>query len=211
MDRAVPNGASPRRERLKQEREARILDAAESVFARKGFQSATIHEIAEVADVADGTIYNYFTDKADLLIGIMTRLAQLEHLPEELAQAGELPLQDLFVAMMRDRLARLKQEEQMLLAVLPEVWVNDTLRELFYQQYVRRIAGFLEQYLREQVELGHVRPVDVPLTVRIVQSLLVGLLFLNVLGDVEVRSRWEEVPQFLGTLLFEGVGVSGER
>ena len=56
-----------RRDRQKREREARILDAAAAVFAQKGFHQATIRDIAELADVADGTIYNYFDNKLDLL------------------------------------------------------------------------------------------------------------------------------------------------
>ena len=41
----------------------RIIDAAVEVFADKGFFGARISEIAEVAGVADGTIYLYFDGK----------------------------------------------------------------------------------------------------------------------------------------------------
>ena len=68
MSDVAGNQPMSRRERLKQEREARILEAAAAVFARKGFHQATIREIAELADVADGTIYNYYADKRDLLV-----------------------------------------------------------------------------------------------------------------------------------------------
>jgi len=43
-----------------------ILDAAESVFGRKGYHETSITEIAGVADLATGTIYLYFQDKSDL-------------------------------------------------------------------------------------------------------------------------------------------------
>ncbi len=48
----------------------KILDAAEKVFARKGFAKAQISEIAKQAEVADGTIYEYFKNKEDLLLSI---------------------------------------------------------------------------------------------------------------------------------------------
>jgi len=51
----------------------RILDAAERIFARHGFFSARVSEIAKEAGVADGTIYLYFKSKDDLLISLFER------------------------------------------------------------------------------------------------------------------------------------------
>jgi TetR/AcrR family fatty acid metabolism transcriptional regulator len=48
----------------------RILDAAEQVFAERGFYNARVAEIARAAGVADGTIYLYFKSKDDLLISV---------------------------------------------------------------------------------------------------------------------------------------------
>jgi AcrR family transcriptional regulator len=198
-----------RRERLKRERKEQILDAAAAVFAGKGFHQATIRDVAELADVADGTIYNYFDSKFDLLIGLMARLAQLEALPDELTEALQSDARDFFVAAFRDRMERIEQGEEMLQALLPQVFVRPELRERFYQQYVLRIATLLEQYLQAQIELGRVRTVNVPLTVRMVQGMFVGLLFLRILGDEPLRSGWEDVPEALATLVFDGLSSEG--
>lgn len=48
----------------------RILQAAERVFAKRGFFAARVSEIAKDAGVADGTIYLYFKNKDDLLISL---------------------------------------------------------------------------------------------------------------------------------------------
>lgn len=48
----------------------KILKAAVRVFAKKGFFSARISDIAKVAKVADGTIYLYFNNKFDILISV---------------------------------------------------------------------------------------------------------------------------------------------
>ena len=42
-----------------------ILEAAIRIFAERGFQRATIHDIAVEAGVADGTIYTAFKNKTD--------------------------------------------------------------------------------------------------------------------------------------------------
>jgi TetR/AcrR family fatty acid metabolism transcriptional regulator len=44
----------------------RILEAAQSIFARKGYYQAKIEEIAELAGVGKGTVYEYFTSKQEL-------------------------------------------------------------------------------------------------------------------------------------------------
>ena len=45
----------------------RILDAAVAVFADKGFFNSRISDIADRADVADGTVYLYFKNKDEIL------------------------------------------------------------------------------------------------------------------------------------------------
>jgi TetR/AcrR family fatty acid metabolism transcriptional regulator len=47
-----------------------ILKAANQVFVEKGFNGATISQIAQVAHIADGSIYNYFKSKEDILFSI---------------------------------------------------------------------------------------------------------------------------------------------
>ena len=205
MSDTVRGPGTTRRERLKRDREERILDSAAAVFARKGFHQATIREIAETADVADGTIYNYFDNKYDLLVAIMGRIAELEQLPGELAQALQGDVRDFLVEAFRDRLDRIAQGEEMLKAVIPEVFVNQELRDRFYGQYVLRISSLLEQYVQAQVELGRIRQVETPLAVRLVQGMFIGILFLRILGDAPLRDGWEDVPETFAALVYDGL------
>ncbi len=68
-DRGVP-GLSSRRERKKREARRRIYDAAFALFLEKGFDATTVEEIAERADVAKGTVFNYFPRKTSLLAAL---------------------------------------------------------------------------------------------------------------------------------------------
>ena len=195
----------PIREQLIQARRNQILDAAAAVFAEKGFHRATTKEIARTACVSEGTIYNYFASKADLLIGIMTRLAELEHLGEELADALQSDARDFFIAIFRERMGRITQNHEMLQAILPEMLVNPAMRERFYQQFVRPTATILERYIQVRIELGHIRSLNVPLAVRAVQSMFAGLLMLRILGDETLLSGWDELPEVLASILFDGL------
>lgn len=48
----------------------RIFQAAEKVFAEKDYTSATISEIVRLAGVGEGTLYEYYENKEDLLLSI---------------------------------------------------------------------------------------------------------------------------------------------
>ena len=69
------------------DKRSRILDAAEKVFARRGFFHARVSEIAREAGVADGTIYFYFKNKDDLLISLFE--SRMERVTAELSAALE--------------------------------------------------------------------------------------------------------------------------
>ena len=63
----------------------RIIRAAENIFAEKGYSQATISEIARIANVSEGTIYEYFKNKEDLLFSIPEQRFQ-----EHIAQLDEI-------------------------------------------------------------------------------------------------------------------------
>jgi len=206
----MPADQDPIREQLIEARRNQILDAAASVFAEKGYHRATTKEIAGTAGVSEGTIYNYFDNKADLLIGMMTRLAELNELPQELEGALHSDAQEFLVTIFRDRMGRIVQtHEKMFQAVLPEILTNPELRERYYREFVQPMATMLENYIQARVQLGHLRPINVPLAVRAVQGMFVGLLMFRILGDGPIRAGWDELPEVIGTIIFDGLRPSG--
>ena len=195
----------PIREQLVAARRDQILDAAAKVFAEKGFHRATTKEIAQVAGVSEGTIYNYFANKGDLVIGIITRLAKFDQLDGEFAQAFQSDARGLLTAIFRDRTGRIEQNMEMVRAVLPEILISPELRERFYQQFVLPIAEFIEKNVQARVEMGYLQAANVPLTVRAVQGMFVGLLILRILGDKPLQAGWNDMPEVVMALIFEGL------
>src|SRR6201981_2006968 len=53
---------------------ARILDAAQRVFLKRGYQSASVDEIAEVAPASKPTIYAHFEGKQALFEAVVARV-----------------------------------------------------------------------------------------------------------------------------------------
>jgi AcrR family transcriptional regulator len=69
---APPPVAAPRRQPPDVRRE-QILDAAARVLVERGLAATTMADVAEAASVAKGTVYLYFTSKAELLAGLRAR------------------------------------------------------------------------------------------------------------------------------------------
>ncbi len=71
----------------KEARRRAILQAARQVFARKGYDPATLEAVAREAGLAKGTLYLYFRDKEDLFFQVV--LATLEDLQDCIREQGQ--------------------------------------------------------------------------------------------------------------------------
>src|SRR5215469_13429919 len=149
-------------------RRTQILDAATRIFASKGFNRATIRDAAQDAGVADGTIYNYFANKTDLLFGLLDRLNDTERRPASLAQATEAPFGDYFRAYVRERVEALWSNADLFRAVLPELLANPALRKRYYDEVIAPTMTLGEAVVGSLIASGTVRDLDLQLTMRII-------------------------------------------
>jgi AcrR family transcriptional regulator len=79
---------STRREEEKERRRAEILDAAEALYAKKGWDALTVDQVARTARLSRALVYVYFRDKEDLLFAIGERAMRLLHERFKAAIAG---------------------------------------------------------------------------------------------------------------------------
>ena len=66
-----------RKEREKERRRNEILDVAEKLFARNGFDAVSVEDVAREAEVASGTLYLYFRNKEALYYAVVLRGARI--------------------------------------------------------------------------------------------------------------------------------------
>ena len=58
------------RERKKKRTRHTIIDVATRLFAAQGYHETTLAQIAEVAEIAPSTFFNYFPSKVDIVFGL---------------------------------------------------------------------------------------------------------------------------------------------
>jgi TetR/AcrR family fatty acid metabolism transcriptional regulator len=166
---------------LTEDRQRQILNAAVRVFSQKGYATATIRDIARAARVADGTIYNYFRSKDDLLIHIPRHIAGpiIDRLALELPEArtlqdAERTLTTFGTEMVRRILANIRFVK-IFLSAIPHLSPN--ARDEYLRMLPLSAADAVEAHLRKGMAAGVYREdLDAPLAART----LPGLMFLSV-------------------------------
>jgi AcrR family transcriptional regulator len=143
----VPDVSRPMRADARRNR-ARILAAAEAVFAEKG-PSASTEEVAERAGVAIGTIFRHFPTKRDLLEAIMKDA--LARLTEQATALAAGPGDGLFT-FFADLVAQ-AAEKKTVVELLSENGVGLTMADA-----VRPLAREVETLLAHAQDAGAVRP-----------------------------------------------------
>ena len=134
----------------KDRKRARILKAATELFIAQGYRKTSVDEIAQRAEVAKGTVYLHFENKADLLMHavalekqvLFTKLAPLleGQLPEEerlhfyvrslLTIARDLPLVARLLGGDNELMIALEERNPALLAIgqqLGESWLAELI------------------------------------------------------------------------------------
>ncbi|MCK5050492.1 MAG: TetR/AcrR family transcriptional regulator [Candidatus Cloacimonetes bacterium] len=81
-------GSTERKERERLYRQNIIITAAEKVFMSKGFENATMDDIAEEAEFSKGALYTYFQSKNELCLSIVLRglkviVSEFQHVTSE--------------------------------------------------------------------------------------------------------------------------------
>jgi AcrR family transcriptional regulator len=209
VDSESENGS--RRERRIAARRAQILNAAESVFSEKGYERATTRDIAERADVSEGTLYNYFGSKSDLLNAVAQSFA--DDITSEIAQIEAGNLQDMMAELLSARL-RSGRERRLLMLFLYEARLNPDLHQTFFQGAMEQIISSTEARFSELMESGVMRPLNPKVAARAISATVMGFAALYEMGqygkgkDNFSPNQWGEAltDLFLNGLQFSDCG-----
>ena len=135
----------------------RILRAAEKVFAEKGFLKAKIAEIAKLAQVSEGTVYEYFGNKEDVLLAIPERrcgenldeLSETFHIKNPVRKLRRFTRYYLFL---------LLTEQDFLKVFLLQLQLNKRFYGSKSFESFRRYFKVLEDVIEEGISQGYFRP-----------------------------------------------------
>jgi AcrR family transcriptional regulator len=137
------------------ERELEVLNAAATVFARRGYANATVQEVASELGILKGSIYYYVSTKDDLLFGVVEQVLNNIDLmyTDVAAQVDRDPL-DRFAMCIR-LLVQFTAEHQTAIAVLDrDADLLEGDRRAWLLETRRRHVAFVASLIHEAQTLG---------------------------------------------------------
>jgi len=156
---------------LKNDKADRIQESALNVFAAKGFQSATIQEISKSASVSEGTIYEYFNNKEDLLFSTLERQFHNNlNLLDELFEV-KTPLRKLERFMRYHFTVYLTQPAFVKVFLFDAIYNSGFYTSKSYQPFKQYIES-IDQILDEGKQDGSLRP---EINNRVFRNLFMGI------------------------------------
>jgi len=139
---AIPE---PKRERGRQ-RVAAIMDAAVEVFSEKGYDAATMTEIAARSSTAIGSLYRFFPSKEALAQALLRRYAQhVSASLSELAEQVERLSMDGLAGALVDFMQALQSQRRLAVALIDARAGNDDLRKRFRTEARAGVARILQR------------------------------------------------------------------
>ena len=185
---------SSRSQRQTRDRELRrqdFLDAAERVFARRGYHDAGMDEIAEEAGYAIGTVYRYFTSKKDLYHTLLESKALVSQMRTRQHLESKVPAMERIQALVRDELDFVRQHQEFLRVLVAEVMKGEgDLSEGCRRLRAEHLKNFI-RVIEDGVTSGEFRVVDQELTA-ILLCRLVETLFHEILGHIPAGQAFEQ-------------------
>lgn len=202
-----------RKRLITEQRRTQILDAALDLFSRVGFAQATTHDIAQGAGVAEGTIYNYFQSKRDLLVSLASSQILSETFQGLLERPAEIDFATLLSSLMEHRLTLGFDRGDTLAVLFSEIHRDPELRAQFVEQVTQPALTLVQARLEPRIASGELRPMDVTVVARAIVGMIMGFVFLYKLegekSPIEGKPRKQLAAELTNLLLLglKGRGV----
>jgi len=150
------------RPNVTEERKTQIINAAEGVFTKKGFDEARMDDIADETGLSKGTLYLYFKSKDDIILAILDRIFQREFRVFEQMDLSTMSATDAINHFV-DNVSR---DVKIMLRLMPIAYEflalafrNKTVQKSL-KVYVNRYLDILVPIIQSGIDSGEFREVD---------------------------------------------------
>lgn len=135
-----------------------LIDAAETCFQRFGVNKTTIEDVAATANVSRATVYRYFVDRDDLILGVVLREAErfLARMSSRVDRASNFG--DGLVDFAAYTLRAVRADANLALLFAPEIAGVTTSVAGASKALFSMVTEFLRPYFEAAEKAGVLRP-----------------------------------------------------
>jgi AcrR family transcriptional regulator len=202
-----------RRERERQARRQEILNAAEKLFAQKGFFKTTLADIAKDSEFGMATIYQFFPSKEEIYFTLITeKTEQLFSLTEKALSRFDSSL-DKLKALVTTAFDFFEDHRDFFKIFISErsgfEWMAKEDLGLRINQLYERYLKMLQNIIEEGINRKEIRPLNPEEIAYGLAGMINSFIFQWILKPVR-RSLKSRIQDLL-TILFEGIAISHEK
>lgn len=193
-------------EEIRRTRKEQILEAARRVFAEQGFHATRMSDIAQAAEVSQGTLYHYFRSKDELFMALLSTWAK--RLEDVVKGLPDIPLSATDKMWMMDQVALdfLEANEE-LLPVMLEFWAY-ALRNAEAAASFRSLFQTMQQscteIINEGIASGEFKPIDVKVISALPLVVLDGVILLSLVVGKDLVEPGQVIKK-TQQLVFDGL------
>jgi AcrR family transcriptional regulator len=162
-----------------QDTRSKILQSAQKLFARQGFDGTTTKDLAQDAGVAEGTLFRYFTNKKAILVEVATQ-GWVKILSDLLIELSEMASYRAIAQMMKKRMNHMGENVELMKVCFMEAQFHPELRDRIQTEVIGKMTEIAEIYFIEAIQKGIYRS---NLDPKVIARVFVGMFAIAGFSD----------------------------
>jgi len=186
--------------------ETKILKAALKLFAQQGYSGTTTRELAQLAGVAEGTLFRHFESKKAILVAVASQ-GWVEILTDLLTELSEISSYKAIGQVMQRRMLNLRHNSALLRVCFMEAQFHPELREQIQTEVIGKMIDVAEAFFQTAMDRGIYRPLNPRMVARVFLGMFTVAGFSQeTLGDGGNSSQsLKELGECLTDIFLNGV------
>lgn len=184
----------------------RILQAAQRLFASRGYDGTTTRDLASAAGVAEGTLFRHFENKKAILIEVATQ-GWVEILTDLLTELSEMGSYKAVAQVMRRRMMRMHENADMMKVCFMEAQFHPELRERIQSEVIGKMTDVAEAFFQTAMDKGIYRRTNP----KIVAKVFLGMFAVAGFSDDTIMEpgaspkQMQEMAEGIADIFLNGV------
>ncbi|GGA16972.1 TetR/AcrR family transcriptional regulator [Okeania sp. KiyG1] len=184
----------------------KILQAAQKLFAKSGYDGTTIRDLAKKAGVAEGTLFRHFTNKKAILIELATE-GWVEILTDLLTELSEMSSYKAVAQVMRRRMLNMRPNTDMMKVCFLEAQFHPELRDKIQSEVIEKMTDVTEAFFTTAMERGVYRQMNPKIVARVFLGMfaIAGFSQQTLLEPDATPQAMQEMAEGLADIFLNGV------
>ncbi len=184
----------------------RILQAAQHLFASRGYDGTTTRDLASAAGVAEGTLFRHFENKKAILIEVATQ-GWVEILTDLLTELSEMGSYKAVAQVMRRRMMRMHENADMMKVCFMEAQFHPELRDRIQSEVIEKMTDVAEAFFQTAMDKGIYRRTNPKIVAKVFLGMFAVAGFSNdtIMEPGASPKQMQEMAEGIADIFLNGV------